>query len=118
MAHEKSRLALNVAPFVGVAHGQLPASAMPAYDASEQGFAVLPRPMVAAHGNIVARHHAYRLRAFAVDIDLVRAGLQRQPLTIWSKPARATAPAADRPGSSSTISIHEKPKVFSRSVMA
>ena len=119
MAHEKSRLARNIVPSVGVAHGQLPASAVLAYNASEQGIAVLPRPfLVTAHGDIVTRHPAYYLRVFPVDIDLVRTGLQLQPLTIWSNPTLATAPAADRPGSSSTTSIHEKSKAFSRSVMA
>ena len=79
-------VARDVVLLSSIANRQLPAAAATAHEAGEQGIAVLGRAVMAARGDIVADHPAYRLRAFPVDIALVRAGLQRQPLGAWLAP--------------------------------
>ena len=73
-------VARDVVLLSSIANRQLAAAAAASHEADEQGIAVLRRAVVAARGDVVANHSAYRLRPFPVDIALMRAGLQREPL--------------------------------------
>src|SRR3954451_18683537 len=67
----------------GVAERQLASATAAAQQPGEQGIAVLGGAVVPADRDVVAHHAADRLRSFPVNVALVRAGPQRQPLVAW-----------------------------------